>query len=85
MRTLAIVPSADRCTDKRVREAIAIRNDATLTGHCPACGAEAQLPNRAQRRAAKRSGRVLHARMVHDADCLAHNESIRRLWIGGTA
>jgi hypothetical protein len=60
--------------DDRVRLAIGLRNEATLAGRCPVCGARG--PNRAERRRARG---VETWAMRHAAECPCSDESLRRL------
>jgi len=53
-----------------IREGIARRRITAIQGRCP-CGAGMVLPNRAARRAAKRSGRMVHMTVEHEDDCPA--------------
>ncbi len=50
-----------------VRQALARRRQATLTGRC-ACGARLSL-----------EGRIGHATMGHESDCPASNDALRAL------
>jgi hypothetical protein len=74
---LYALPNPVRFADDRLRVAIASRNEATLRGTCPTCGAEAVLPNRAQRR--RRKGQVTRAVMRHDAGCPSGDDRLRDL------
>mgnify|MGYP001611305129 FL=1 len=58
--------------------ALAVRAQAATTGRCE-CGATAELPNRAARRRATREGRALRVEFLHEHDCVATDEAIRRL------
>jgi hypothetical protein len=59
-----------------VREGVARRNIVNTGGTCP-CGARLVLPNRAERRRAARTGRVLDVRVAHEPECLAGTERLR--------
>jgi surfactin synthase thioesterase subunit len=58
------------------------RQRANATGRCE-CGAVIEMPNRAQRRAAKAHGELAHATMLHEADCPASDQSLRALYLAG--
>ena len=53
-----------------VREGLARRSLVNGGGECP-CGAQLQLPSRAQRRRAQRSGKTLQLIADHEPDCVA--------------
>jgi len=53
-----------------VREGLARRALVNGGGTCP-CGALAVMPNRAERRAAVRTGRLLRVQVQHEHDCPA--------------
>lgn len=76
------VPPDDAPLD--VREGIARRRLVMLTGQCP-CGARRTLPNRAQRRALRRSGApVWHLDVRHADDCPATDAALARYgWTSG--
>jgi len=76
-----VLPTLTERDDPRVREGIARRRITGLTGECP-CGARRVWPNRADRRAAVKAGRVLHIEIVHEEDCPATDDALRRL-LGG--
>jgi hypothetical protein len=65
--------------DLRVRLALGLRNDATLNGRCPACGARG--PNRAERRrlARKHRGEVVERTIWHAPDCPAGDDRLAEL------
>lgn len=73
---VAALPPADATGE--VAAAWARRAEAMLTGTC-ACGARMELPNRAERRRARRERRPVHSRFLHEADCGASDDGIRRL------
>ncbi|WP_158228124.1 hypothetical protein [Pseudonocardia sp. MH-G8] len=62
-----------------VREGIARRRLVVTQGECP-CGAVFRPPPRAERRAAARTGRVLHVRVEHSDDCPAITTHIEQAW-----
>ena len=65
-----VAASISECLAPHVCEGL-VRRRLVLTGsRCP-CGATAQLPNRASRRAAQRTGRVVHATVTHESNCPA--------------
>jgi hypothetical protein len=68
---VAVVAAAiSECLPPHVREGLARRRLVLTGSRCP-CGATAQLPNRADRRAAQRAGRIVHATVAHALDCPA--------------
>jgi len=77
-RVMFVLPALYDDDDPRVREGIARRRITGLTGECP-CGARRVWPNRADRRAAVKDGRVLHIEVVHAEDCPATDDALRRL------
>lgn len=71
-----VAATISECLAPHVREGLARRRLVLTGSRCP-CGATAQLPNRAERRAARRNGQVLHARVAHEDTCLAvHADTI---------
>lgn len=74
-----VLPTIPDAAPAAVREGIARRRLTAVTGRCP-CGATFRPPNRAERRAAARTGRVLHVRVEHEDDCPAITESIEKAW-----
>jgi hypothetical protein len=58
------------------------RQRANATGRCE-CGAVIEMPNRAQRRAAKARGSPPRATMLHEADCPATDAALRGLYLAG--
>lgn len=68
-----------------LREGLARRAIVSAGGVCP-CGTRVQVPNRATRRAAVKTGQVLDVRVHHENNCLATNEAIQSAydaWVGG--
>jgi hypothetical protein len=58
------------------------RQRANVTGRCE-CGAVIEMPNRAQRRAAKARGEPARATMLHEAGCPASDAALRELYLAG--
>jgi hypothetical protein len=58
-----------------VREGLVRRRLVITTGRCP-CGATWTPPNRAARRAAKRTGAVFTASIEHETDCPAASPGV---------
>ena len=69
--TIFVLDEVSDGAPAQVKKAIRVRNQTPLCGRCPECGAECALPNRAERRQAARTGRVLPVRVEHDDDCIA--------------
>jgi len=80
-RALLVLPVILETDPAEVREGIARRRIAALTGTCP-CGATYRLPNRAQRRADQQAGRPSHITVVHEQECPATDETLRQLISG---
>jgi hypothetical protein len=74
-----LLPDPGRFSDARVQVAVALRNQATMAGTCPACGARG--PNRAERRRAMREqrGELRTFAIVHAAECPAADENLLAL------
>jgi len=64
-------------SDDHVRLAVALRNEATVAGACPSCGATAPMPNRAARRRAK--GTVQPLVFEHEAGCPVSDDGLLAL------
>ncbi|MHB1782389.1 MAG: hypothetical protein ACYCTE_06800 [Acidimicrobiales bacterium] len=64
-RTLFVLPEIPDDASVAFKNALTIRNQATRTGRCPACGAVTEVVQ------PPRPGEVGHARMEHDDDCPA--------------
>lgn len=70
-RSLFVVQEIPESADSAMKDALAIRNAATLSGRCPSCGASAKLV------VPPRPGRVGEARMAHESGCPALLKSAR--------
>lgn len=75
---LVVLPVIRESDPVEVREGIARRRLAAVTGTCP-CGAVRRMPNRAQRRADRQAGRVSRAVVEHADQCPAADDTLRRL------
>ena len=64
-RTLIVLPSISDDAPSSLKNGLAIRNQATTTGRCPACGATAKFDGPI------RPGHVTHGYMAHDNGCPA--------------
>jgi hypothetical protein len=69
--TLFVLPDPGSARSPEVQLALGLRNEATLAGRCPVCGAHG--PNRAERRrlARRNRGRVVTRPVWHAPDCPA--------------
>ena len=76
---LCVLPDPASVDDERVRLALLLRNEATLTGVCPACGARG--PNRAERRrlAREHRGELVVRAVWHAAECPAGDDRLAEL------
>jgi hypothetical protein len=83
IRTLFVVPAIPDDAPIAVREGLARRRLATVTGRCP-CGAERPRLNREQRRAIaqRKGGHVGIADIAHESDCAAISAEVEAA-IGG--
>lgn len=63
-RALYVLPSVTDDTDPKVKNALAIRNAASVSGRCPSCGAVMQIVS-------WEPGEIGEARMEHEHDCPA--------------
>lgn len=70
-RTLVATPSIPDDASPELKNGLAVRNAATLTGRCPGCGAVAKIV------APPTPGGIGTARMEHEDDCPALLESDR--------
>jgi len=77
-KALIVLPALYDDDEPTVREGIARRRITSVTGRCP-CGAVRVLPNRAQRRAAAKAGRIIRVEVVHENDCPATDATLGRL------
>lgn len=68
-----ILPDIPDDAPVELKNAIAVRNEASRTGRCPGCGAEMQLDGPLI------SGAVGSATMYHENECVAHDDAIRDL------
>jgi hypothetical protein len=73
-RVLFVVPALPDDAPPRLREGLARRRVFYATGRCP-CGATFEMPNRATRRAARKTGAVIHSRVLHKQDCPASDDA----------
>jgi hypothetical protein len=73
-RVLYVVPAVPDKAPQLIKDGLAMRRTAVLTGRCSGCGAAFTLPNRAQRRAGK--GRVTSGTVWHESDCLAADDVV---------
>ena len=77
-KALFVLPTIPDGAPPAVREGLARRRVAILTGRCP-CGGRSGL-NRAARRA--RRGKVVNAEFVHEGGCPATDEELRKFgWV----
>ncbi len=79
-RIAYVLPVIPEDAAPEVREGLARRRLAALTGHCP-CGESGPVLTRQQRRArererAKGGTAVIHAQFEHEADCLAVDDNL---------
>lgn len=71
-RTLYVGPELEEGLPPVVLDGLTRRRLVSLGHSCPApCGARLVMPNRAQRRAARSRGTVLHVDVEHEDDCPA--------------
>ena len=77
-----VLPVVPEAAPAEAREGLARRRVVAHTGQCP-CGARMVLPNRAERRAARRHGTVRHVTVEHEPDCPAGDD--RLLFLLGRA
>ena len=75
--TLFLVLDPDEVIDPDLRQVTYMRHVAMFEGRCPACDARQEVPNRAERRRAKRAGEVIHGFMEHEHDCPVSDDAIR--------
>lgn len=69
---LAIVPAIPDDAPAHIKNGLAIRNTATVTGKCPHCKAVAEITRMPQ------PGEIGHAVMEHEDDCPALLEEATR-------
>jgi len=77
-RVAYLLPVVPESAPAEAREGLARRRVVAHTGQCP-CGARMVLPNRADRRAARRHGTVGHVRVEHEDDCPATDDRLNFL------
>ncbi|MFC8248375.1 hypothetical protein [Streptomyces chartreusis] len=70
-RVLVIQPVIPDAAPEELKNGLAIRRTANTTGICPGCGARMAMPNRAERRVARRAGKIIAVVIAHDDDCPA--------------
>lgn len=63
-RVLYVLPGVADNADPKLKNALAIRNAASVSGKCPSCGAVMQI-------VLGESGRASEARIEHERDCPA--------------
>jgi hypothetical protein len=68
-RALVIQPAIPDSAPDTLKNGLAVRRAANVHGKCPDCGAGPQMPNRQQRRALTRAGKVIPALFLHDDGC----------------
>ncbi|WP_406199433.1 hypothetical protein OG920_33225 [Streptomyces europaeiscabiei] len=66
---LVVQPTIPDSAQPAVKNGLAVRRAANATGTCPDCGARLQMPNRKERRALTRAGKVIPALFLHEAGC----------------
>jgi hypothetical protein len=64
-RALLLLPQIPDAAPAALKDALAVRNEASATGCCPGCGAEARLLG------TPRPGEIVHAVFAHEAGCPA--------------
>ena len=74
-RVAYVLPVVPESAPAEAREGLARRRVVAHTGQCP-CGARMVLPNRADRRASRRSGTVRHVTVEHEDDCPARDDRL---------
>lgn len=79
-RAVLVTPTIREDWSPELKDALALRREASLAGRCPHCGATWSWPNRDDRRRAARQRRALHVWMEHDAGCPATTEHVLALY-----
>jgi hypothetical protein len=74
-RVAFVMPTIDEDWPTELKDAMAIRRQATIDGECQ-CGATFRLPSRAQRRAAAKDGAMLHISIAHTDPCPASDHML---------
>lgn len=83
-RVAAIMPSIpEHLATPAVLRAYDLRLRANLEGACPACSATMTMPSRRERRAAKATGKPVHASMEHAASCPVGDDVFAKLLSAG--
>jgi hypothetical protein len=76
-RTVYVGPELDDNLPPVVLEGLTRRRLVGLGQPCPQpCGARMVVPNRAERRAARKAGPVLHVQIEHHPDCAAVSDEL---------
>jgi hypothetical protein len=68
-QALVVQPALQDSAPVAFKEGLAVRRAANVHGWCPDCGARPQMPNRKQRRALARAGKVIPALFFHEDGC----------------
>jgi hypothetical protein len=66
---LVVQPAIPNSAPAAFQAGLAVRRAANVYGWCPGCGARPQMPNRKQRRALARAGKVILALFFHEDGC----------------
>ncbi|MFF9211931.1 MULTISPECIES: hypothetical protein [unclassified Streptomyces] len=64
-----VQPAIPDAAPAALKDGLAVRRAANVHGWCPDCGARPQMPNRRQRRALVRAGKVIPALFFHEDGC----------------
>jgi hypothetical protein len=75
-RVAYIGPAIPDDAPATIREGLTRRRLVSIHGTCP-CGSRLVRPNRAERRAAKRAGRIPRGHVEHENDCPAVDQTLR--------
>ncbi len=79
MSTMVIMPDLPQhLVSPTLAQAWRLRAEANASGTCPSCGAEMQMPNRAERRRARATGTIPRAEMNHGDGCVVSDAGITR-------
>jgi hypothetical protein len=71
-----VVPHINDDWPEDLKNVLRARRVATVTGECPTCGNIAVVPNRQQRREAKKRGEEAHGQLEHEAWCPVSDEGL---------